>query len=207
MRFLRRKTFSKARVMSEADSTNLVTLSRGERMLAPLSQPAQYTDPIGRHHRPFYADYEVAKSHINQMVGSMDHFEVFARQVIVGVFTRPNVTPKGFFLPVSEIKEDWWQHKVVLLLKAGPEAFKGDDEGTYHRATFGDHAAPAVGDWLIMNASSGMQINWCGDGASRPQGKDHAGRTVDLFEWDGWPCRIVADDCFLGRLTKPHNLV
>lgn len=188
-----------------SESTALVELSRGERHLAPLSQPAKFSDPIGRHHRSYYDDYEVAKDHIHQMIGSLDGLQLFGRQVLVGVFCKPLITDKGWFQSIKEIKEDWWQNKVTLLLKKGPEAFQGDE--SYLNAVFGDGVSPPKeGEWLIANASAGFQISMYDDG-SRPQGKDYAGRLVDLFEWDGWPCRIVTDDCFLGRVIKPHSVV
>lgn len=184
----------------------LVVQSRGEHFLAPLNQPARFGESISRHHRPFYDDYEIAKFHIMQAIGDLADIDVFGRQVLCGVFCRPNVTPNGFYLSTKEIKEDWWQHKVILIMKKGPEAFVGKE--SYHNATFGEGVqAPQVGEWLIANASAGIQINLMGEGASRPQGKDHAGRSIDLFEWDGWPCRIIGDDNFLGRIALPHTVV
>lgn len=195
-------------------STELVELSRGERHLAPLSQPAAYSDPITRHHRPFYSDYDVAKAHIAQAIGNIDDMDLFGRQVLVAVFCRPNTmkikkfdgTETTIYLPVKEIREDWWQHKACLVLKTGPEAFLGDE--SYHDAVFGKGIeAPKVGDWLMMNPSAGTQMSLEGDGASRPQGVDHRDQPFDLFEWNGWPCRIVGDDNFLARITKPHSVV
>lgn len=199
-----------------SESTELVELSRGERMLAPLSPTAKYTDGITRHHRPFYDDYDVCKAHIAQAIGNIDEMDLFGRQVLIAVFCRPNTmkvrkhdgTDTFIYLPVKEIKEDWWQHKAALILKVGPEAFKGDDEGTYHNATFGrGKLAPQVGDWLVANPSAGQQMNLSGEGANRPKAVDQRGEEFDIFEWDGWPCRIVPDDCFVMRIKNPHSVV
>lgn len=188
-----------------SESTALVELSRGERHLAPLSQPAMFTDAIGKHHRSYYSDYEVAKDHIHQMIGSLDGLQLFGRQVLIGVFCKPQMNDKGWFETVKFSQEDWWQNKICLVLKMGPEAFQGDE--SYLNAVFGEGVPPPkVDEWLVANASAGFQISMF-DGGSRPQGKDYAGRPVDLFEWTGWPCRIVVDDCFMGRVLKPHSIV
>lgn len=186
--------------------SDVVPMSQGERMIAPWQNTAKFSDSVGRHHRPFFDDYSVAQNLIAQAIGDINDIDIFGRQVLCGVFCRPNVTPGGIYISTKEVKEDWYQHKVVLVLKCGPEAFTGAK--SYHDATFGkDVARPVAGDWLIVNASAGIQISLCGDGAQRPQGKDHRGQPMDIFEWDGWPCRIIGDDNFLGRLTQPHNVV
>lgn len=186
--------------------SDLVTLSQGERMVGPLAPALPFSEGTSRHHRPFLDDYAISKMHIMQSIGDIGDIDIFGRQVLCAVFCRPNVTPKGFYIGAKEVKEDWWQHKVVMVLKLGPEAFKGDD--SYHNAVFGDGiAVPQVGDWLVANASAGIQISLCGDGGARPKGKDHHGHEMDIYEWDGWPCRIIGDDCFLGRITKPHGVI
>lgn len=171
----------------------------------------EYSQGTTRHHKPSYDDYDVAKLHIMQMLGDIhgdDGLILFGRQVAVAVFCRPSVNMAGIYLPVKEIKEDWWQHKVCLLISAGPDAF-GAVTGTdkYFKARFGERPPPKIGDWVFMNASSGTQLMLCGEGHSRPQGSDHLGREFDLFEWDGWPVRILDDDSLIGRIGKPHQIV
>lgn len=182
-----------------SDSRDLEVVTRGEGFLAPLAQPARFGEHISRHHKPFYDDYEIAKAHIHQALGDISDIHIFGRQVLCAVFCRPIVTPQGWFQSAKEVREDWWQHKVTLILKLGPEAFFG--QKSYLDKVFGeDIPAPKPGEWLIANASAGIQINLMGEGGTRPQGKDYAGRPVDLFEWEGWPCRIMGDDNFLGRI-------
>jgi hypothetical protein len=187
------------------DQRRALELTRGERFITPIAQSAKFGDGPSRHHRPFFDDYDVAKACIEQALGDLTDIDIFGRDVLVAVFCRPNVTPGGIYIGTKEVKEDWWQHKVVLVLKCGPEAFVGDD--TYVAARFGAVAPPRQGDWLFARPEAGMQINLMGEGGSRPQGKDHRGNPMDIFEWDGWPCRIIPDDEFKGRLPKPHAIV
>jgi hypothetical protein len=187
---------------------------RGVGFTAPLEQRAKFSDGVTRHHRPFYDDYDVAKLHILQSVGDLSEFEVFGRNLIMAVFCRPNMMPikndageviSHFYLPVKEAKEDQFQHKAMLVLKMGPGCFQ--DKEDYLRSMFGDREPPKPGDWLWANASTGTQFNIAGEGWSSPQGVDHRGQPINLFEWDGWPCRILTDESFFGRLTKPHQVV
>lgn len=180
--------------------------TRGERYVSSDLNTALYSDRTSRHHRPFYDDYNVAKLHIMQAVGDLTDIEFFGRQVLVGVFIKPNTTSTGFYIGKKEQAEDEYQSKIVMVLKKGPEAFVG--ASSYHNATFGQGVAvPEVGDWLFANASAGFAMRVMSDKSSRPQGSDYAGRAIDLFEWDGWPCRVMSDDNFIGRITKPHSIV
>lgn len=184
--------------------TDLVP-SHGERFLSPITQSPQFGSGPGRHHRSHFSDYEVAKNLIHQALGDMSNEEVWDNHVLCAVFCRPNVTPGGIYQPTKEIKEDWWQHKVVLVLKLGPNAFQGDE--SYEQAKWGQSPRPQPGDWLFARPEAGMQANLIGVGGTRPQGRDHRGQPMDIFEWDGWPCRIIPDDEFMGRTQLPHNIV
>lgn len=190
-----------------ANSTDLAVLESrelakpdyGERFTAPLRQAAPFSEGISRHHRQSYDDYETAKAHILQALGDLSDLNVTGKQIVVAVFCRPNFImfrgPTGeeapLYTTVKEVKEDWYQHKGGLIVKAGPGAFQGDK--SYLQDTFGDAGAPGVGDWIFSNASAGIQVNLAGDGASRPQALDRRGEPMDIFEWDGWPCRIMLD--------------
>lgn len=176
-------------------------------------EPRKVRDFVGitRHHRPTYDDYNLSKLHIMQMLGNIhgeEGLNLIGRQICVAVFCRPSLSPGGIILPITEIKEDWWQHKVVLLVAIGPDAFgavTGNEK--YFKSQFGERRPPQVGDWVFMNASSGTQIFLCGEGASRPQAVDTLGREYDVFEWNGWPCRILQDDSVLGWIGKPHQII
>lgn len=176
------------------------------KFLATPGTANPFSDPIGRHHQAFYNDYEVCKAHILQAIGDYSTLDLFGRQVLVAVYCRPNVTPGGIMLPEKDQKEDWWQTKTVLVLKMGPDAFHGKE--SFHNATYGRGIpAPGVGDWLFANANAGIQLSLRFEGASRPQGLDRNGNPMDLFVGDGWPCRIMDDTNFIGRVAKPHNVV
>ena len=179
--------------------------TRGDAFVAPLAPTARHAVGPSRHHRQFYSDYEVAKQFIHQAIGDISEMEVFGRTVLCAIFCRPNVTPAGVYLTTKEVKEDQWQHKAVLVLKCGPSAFTGD--ASYIEATYGAGGAPKPGDWLFARPEAGVQMNCEGERASRPQGVDHRGEPMDIFDWDGWPCRVIPDDDFIGRVAKPQSVV
>lgn len=191
-----------------------LAVTHGDKFLAPLSTSARFTEAVSRYHKPVYDDYDVAKAHVAQAIGDISDLHIFGRQVLCAVFVRPNMSQKTnpdgtkstIYTSLKDIKEDWWQGKSVLILKLGPEAFQGDD--SYRDAVFGRGVpVPKPGEWLFANANAGIQVSIYGEGGTRPQGVDHAGRHVDLFEWEGWPCRIMSDDSFIGRIGKPHQVV
>lgn len=160
---------------------------------------------VGQLHGWGHDDYEIAKQHIREQLGSMDNLEVFGRQVLVGVYVRPVRNPRtGLTVTEKEQQKDWYEGKVVLVLAHGPSAFSGDDD--YIAATY-PHGAPRVGDWLFQNANSGIQISFMGDDAKRVQYEDRHGEKHPLYPSDGWPVRIVLDDDFLGRVGRPTAVV
>lgn len=191
-----------------------VVTHRGD-VFKTIAQPAQFTTGIARHHRRSYDDYEVAKAHILQAIGDIADIELFGKGVLCAVFVRPNMREikradgsiGQVYTGVKDIMEDWWQTKGLLILKCGPAAFGKLDDDSWGLSMFGDADPPKPGNWLFANANTGIQINLAGDGASRPQAVDFSGNAVDLFEWDGWPCRIIPDDQFYGRLTNPQVVV
>lgn len=153
-----------------------------------------------------HEDYEVAKQHIHRQLGSMDHLEVFGRQVLVAVYVRPAENPRTKLTATQKSQEaDWYEGKVVLVLRAGPSAFTGDDG--YMQSMYGDQAAPGPGDWLFQNANTGIQFSFCGDGAERVQYEDRHGDKHAMYPGDGWQVRIVLDDGFLGRIPRPTSVV
>lgn len=190
-----------------------VVTHRGD-VFKTIAQPAQFTAGLSRHHRRSYSNYDIAKAHIAQAIGDITDMELFGRQVLVAVFCKPNMREvkradgsiAQIHTPVKAIMEDWWQGKACLILKCGPEAFAGDD--SYVKAMFGDADPPKPGDWVFAHSNAGTQMMLADDGtASRPQALDFGGEPMDLFEWDGWPCRIVGDDQFYGRVSNPQSIV
>lgn len=161
---------------------------------------------VTRLHKWHHDDYNVAKDQIHQSLGDLEEIDVFGRQVLVAVYVRPDVNPAtGVYQTINAMKEDWWQGKSVLILKCGPDAFRGDE--SYVSATFPRAEAPCPGDWMFANANAGIQISLLGEGADKPMVKDRRGDLVPIYDWDGWPCRLIPDDQFLGRIAKPHSVI
>lgn len=166
-----------------------------------MSTGATVTALHGWHHD----SYDEAVAQIHQALGSIDDIEVFGRQVLVACYIRPKRTGKGLYMTTKQQTEDIFQGKAVLILKMGPDAGKGTPE--FIAATWGAKGAPAVGDWVFLRSSDGLPISLVGDGAKRIQARDHEDNQIDVFEWDGWPCRIITDESIVGRMNKPHSVV
>lgn len=164
------------------------------------------TDVASALHGWGHEDYEVAKDHIRRQLGSMDSLEIFGRQVLVAVYVRPAYNARAkLHHTQKEQEKDWYEGKVVLVLRAGPSAFTGEDD--YLFSMYGNQPAPRPGDWLFQNANTGIQFSFCGDGAERVKYEDRRGELNDLYPSDGWQVRIVIDDGFLGRIPKPTSVV
>lgn len=158
---------------------------------------------LAKHH---HDDYDRAKAEIFQQLGSYADIEVFGRQVLVACYVRPSTSLSGLTVTSGKGQtEDIYQGKAVLILKCGPGAFKGDD--SYQKAMFGDMPIPAPGDWMFQRPQDGVLVQLMGDGAEKCRGEDRKGEKYDLYPWDGWPCRIVTDESFIGRMNKPHTVV
>lgn len=164
---------------------------------------------VSQLHTQGHADYAQAVKDIHQAVGDISKEQIWGRQVLCAVYVRPNTITrdgKTTWIPTGAQEEDIWQGKALLVLKMGPSAFQGDE--SYLKATFPDlDALPQVGDWLFARPNDGVSMSIMGDAASRPQGADFKGNPVDKFEWDGWPCRILQDDSFFGKMSAPHKIV
>jgi len=161
---------------------------------------------VTRLHVWHHADYDLAKREIHQALGDLGGLKVWGRQVAVAVYVRPEVNPTtGIYQPMTAMKEDWWQGKSVLIIKCGPDAFKGDE--SYIDATFPDGLPPRPGDWLFANANAGIQTSFMGRGASQPLVENRQGEMVPIYDWHGWPIRIISDTDFLGQVDEPHMVI
>lgn len=150
-----------------------------------------------------HSDYDEAKRQIYTYLGDMTDIEVFGRQVLVAAYIRPD-EHGAIRMTKGAQAEDFWQGKAALVIKCGPNAFRGDE--AYEESMYGK-SRPMPGDWLFAQASAGLQMMVMGEGGKRIQGEDRRGEKYDLFDWNGWPCRIVGDDNFLGRLLNPTSVV
>jgi hypothetical protein len=163
------------------------------------------SDTVSNLHNWHHENYESAKAQIYHQIGDIGDLEVFGQQVIVAVYIRPNFTAGGLIAGTKMQKEDIYQGKVVLILKCGPDAFQGDE--SYAKAMFGDAPPPTVGDWVFLRSQDGTPISMQGEGAARVKVPDRRGDPMDVYDWDGWPCRIVKDDDIIGRAARPHSIV
>jgi len=165
--------------------------------------PMHYTQLHKWHH----ADYEVAKEHIYRQLGKLD-IELFDRDVMVAVYVRPIQNPRtGLSITDAAQVEDTIQGKVCLVLKLGPSAFQCETQSDYD-AIYGENGPPKVGDWLMVRASAGDPVSFCGDNAETVMYEDRHGEEHKAYAWDaGWPCRIIRDDNFMARVLNPHSTV
>lgn len=133
---------------------------------------------------------------MDKSLGSLDGIEVFGTQLLCGVFIRGSRTFSGLILP-SQQKEDFWQGKVVRILKAcGGTLDKMDPE------LFGGRV-PAVGDWVFARVEDGFQMSVKGPGA-----QDSAlFNDWQEFKGRGWPCRLIYPADLYGRVADPYTLV
>lgn len=94
-------------------------------------------------------------------IGSLEGFELFGNQVLVGVYERPEKgkdikradgTVANLFLPDQTRNEDRYQGKAALVLMKGPTAFVNDHNYDFKGMTVNK------GDWVSIFVSDGRQI-------------------------------------------------
>lgn len=90
---------------------------------------------------------------IVKAVGDLSEVDVFANQVLVGVYKRPDKTASGLYISNKTQAEDEHQGKAGLVLKVGPQAFVDSDE--YH---FTEAEKVKVGEWVVMWVTDGRKI-------------------------------------------------
>lgn len=107
-------------------------------------------------------------------VGDLSNEEVLGDLVLVGVYIRPEKTAGGILRPIDNIKEDEFQGKVGLVLKAGPLAF-GDWESDDEKG----HAA-VTGTWVVFAIKDGWAV------------------TIN-----GTPCRLIPYERIRMKISNP----
>ena|SRR5215831_1014826 len=117
-------------------------------------------------------------------LGDIDDLEVFANQVLVAIYVRPERTKSGIILTDANRDEDKSQGKIGLVVKLGEYAFTVDP--TKRDEWFGSINAEneggtiKLGDWVYFRASDGWAV------------------TVNQQ-----PCRILDDVRIRGRVKHP----
>lgn len=91
---------------------------------------------------------------ILERVGDLSTIDVFANQILLGVYRRPEITASGIHLPDRTRDEDEHQGKVGLVLKVGPQAYvtRADER------SFTDLERVEPGQWVVMWVVDGRKI-------------------------------------------------
>ncbi len=90
---------------------------------------------------------------IRKQVGDLSNIDVFANQILLGVYQRPEKTASGLYLSDITRTEDEHQGKVGLVLKVGPQAYEDDD-----RRKFLPEERVKPGDWVVMWVVDGRKM-------------------------------------------------
>lgn len=131
---------------------------------------------------------EDPKEKLYRKAGNLDHFEIYNRQILVGIYVRSEKSKSGLILTTRTRDEDKYQSKVGLILKAGPSAFD-DPSGVWFTK-----GAPKVGDWVVFRASDGWAITL----------PIHCGPADDTdVDGKGFICRLMDDDAVRMRIPHP----
>lgn len=112
-------------------------------------------------------------------IGSVDDIEVFNNEVLCAIYIAPEKTKGGIILTQQLRDEDKYQGKVGLILKCGPQAFKGDGQWVWPEDI-------GVGDWVAYRVS------------------DAWATTLNASE--AIPCRIIKDEDIRMRLQHPDRV-
>ena len=118
-------------------------------------------------------DTDPAKD-IFKAIGDLKEIELFANQILLGVYTRPTKTKSGIILADQTRTEDEHQGKAMLVLKKGPAAFVSDANYDFHEQDV------QVGDWVVCWVSDGRKI-----------------------KINGQLCRVVQDQHIRMRIPAP----
>lgn len=106
--------------------------------------------------------------------GDLTNEKVLGDLVLVATYIRPEKTIGGIIRPIDNIKEDEFQGKVGLVLKAGPLAFADWEEESER----GQAAIP--GTWVVYAIKDGWAV------------------TVN-----GAPCRLVPYERIRMKISNP----
>ena len=108
-----------------------------------------------------YHDPEDQKRVILEKVNAVKVPQVFASDVLVATYVRPNKSKGGIIFTDKNLDENRFQGKVGLVIAKGPTAFKYD--GAYPW----EGPVPEVGDWVIYRANdawenffNGISVRW-----------------------------------------------
>ncbi len=139
-------------------------------------------------------DFDPA-AEMDRSIGDISGIEIFADQILVGVYLRGERLSSGLIDPTM-VAEDAIQGKVTRILKIGASAFSEK-----HLPRFNGRW-PEVGDWVFNRAQDAFALSIRGRGASS---------TSVLANYPklrgAWPCRLVFANDIYGRITDPNTVV
>jgi co-chaperonin GroES (HSP10) len=122
-----------------------------------------------------------------ERVGDISDIEILNTQVLVAVYIRPDKTDGGIYTAPMSQKEDRYQSKVGLVLKAGPTAFV-DLEGRWFSG-----ANIEVNDWILFRASDGWALE-----LRRRDAKTNA--PINVL------CRLIDDISVRAKIANPGRI-
>lgn len=114
------------------------------------------------------------KQAIIKAVGDLSKVDVFSDLVLLGTFIRNERTAGGIIRPLDNIKEDEYQGKTGLVLKAGPLAYTDFEDD----ANRGQNAR--LHTWVVFAVKDGWPV-----------------------QVNGTACRFVPYDKLRARLPDP----
>lgn len=82
-------------------------------------------------------------------LGNLSQEQVLGDLVLIAIYIRPEKTSGGIIRPVDNIKEDEFQGKVGLIVKAGPLATEYEDDTP---------PLCQVGDWVVYSIKDGWSV-------------------------------------------------
>ena len=147
---------------------------------------------------------------MDRVVGSLDNLILRGQDVMLGVFVRPSTkkTASGLVLYTggtgADQTEDTYQGVICRVLKLGPMAFNVKHFPSVLHEWGDAEAIPKVGDWVFVQATTGIQASYKGTGSQRTTMFESA---VQMPDDGGWPVRIVAFSDVIGKVSDPSVLV
>jgi co-chaperonin GroES (HSP10) len=121
------------------------------------------------------------KAFLLEGLGDISDVELFHNNLIVAIYRRPEKTAGGIILTDKHRDEDVYQGKIGMVVKLGPNAFKGDDAWNW----------PDIkeGDWVVFRPSDGWSMSIRGKGKTDPV-----------------LCRRLKDTSIEGRIPNPDMI-
>lgn len=93
-------------------------------------------------------------------IGDISGIEVFNDRILIGIYRHEGVTKGGIITSTKTEDESDYQGKVGLILKVGPLVNAGEKAA-------GRGAEFKIGDWVVVNPSSGLSMHGGSHGSKR----------------------------------------